>query len=120
MISALFALLVAATPAQATPPLQNAAQIKDALDTRLTDYPSARFRRVQVSEDGTMICGEVNGKSPAGGYEGWKAMIIVNAQTAPDVQIAQAPAVAREFQSRCSSRSDWRSADYTSALVHTD
>lgn len=120
MISALIAVLVTAAPVQAAPPLQNAAQIKDALDTRLTDYPSARFRRVQVSEDGSMICGEVNSKSPAGGYEGWKPMIIVNAQSAPDVQIAQAPAPAREFQSRCSSRSDWRSADYASALVHTD
>lgn len=120
MFAVILAALTLAAPAQAEPSLQNLASIQDALDTELTDYPSARFRRVRASEDGSFICGEVNSRSPAGGYEGWKVLIIVNANGQPEVQIAQAPAVARDFLARCGQRTDWRTADYSKALDRED
>nr|WP_314136946.1 hypothetical protein [uncultured Brevundimonas sp.] len=50
-----------------------AAQITDArraLDARLFDYPSARFRDVRGT--GFALCGFVNAKNRYGAYSGWK------------------------------------------------
>lgn len=121
MIAALLSAAILIGAPQEPAALGNATAIRDALDSRLTDYPSARFRRVRVAADGSHVCGEVNARGPAGGYEGWKPLIIEGAQSeVPDIQIAQAPAVAREFLTRCEARRDWRPSDYSKAIAFTD
>lgn len=57
------------------PPQVNYGKLRSALDTRLRDSQSARFREVALrrSIDGTAweICGLVNAKNAYGGYAGY-------------------------------------------------
>ncbi len=69
--------------APAAPPPPNVAKARTLLDDGLKDYPSARFRDVHAVaytwDDGevtTPICGELNAKSAAGGYTGWKRFVV--------------------------------------------
>lgn len=120
MISTLAALLIATAPVQDAP-AQNLAVVREALDTRLNDYPSARFRRVRITQDGSLICGQVNARGTQGGYDGWKTVVIDAAdEAAPNVRIAQADGVAQEFEARCSARTDWRPEDYSSDIDFED
>jgi hypothetical protein len=45
------------------------AAVRGALDERLLDYPSARFRDVRGTD--LVICGFVNSKNRMGAYVGW-------------------------------------------------
>jgi hypothetical protein len=47
------------------------AKVKHDILERLKDPDSAKFRRIKVSEDGTLVCGEVNAKNSYGGYTGF-------------------------------------------------
>lgn len=120
MLSTLAALLIAMAPAQDVPS-QNLAGVREALDTRLNDYPSARFRRVRISQDGAFICGQVNARGTQGGYDGWKVMVIENASgPTPNVRIAQADGVAREYETTCNARTDWRPGEHSSEIDFED
>lgn len=46
-----------------------------ALDAKLLDYPSARFRG--VSGNGYAICGSVNAKNRMGAYSGWARFVTI-------------------------------------------
>lgn len=48
---------------------------RTALDERLLDYPSARFRA--VSGNGYAICGSVNAKNRLGAYSGWARFVTI-------------------------------------------
>lgn len=52
-----------------------AEEARAALDSRLLDYPSARFRGVTAHVAGKAVtfCGQVNAKNRSGGYVGWEA-----------------------------------------------
>lgn len=78
-----FLLLQAVTPGQIAQQERSAEEVRSALDARLIDYPSARFRSVYITrnpeaeaeqgEDGPgYFCGFVNSKNQMGGYVGWK------------------------------------------------
>ncbi|MNR28125.1 hypothetical protein D3C85_1454360 [compost metagenome] len=47
------------------------AQVREGLDKRLVDYPSARFKDVRISTDLKYACGEVNSRNQMGGMTGW-------------------------------------------------
>jgi hypothetical protein len=53
------------------------AGIRDGLDTRLVDYPSARFRNVRIAADLSYACGEVNSRNQMGGMTGWAPFFAV-------------------------------------------
>ncbi|WEK56488.1 MAG: hypothetical protein P0Y52_07935 [Candidatus Brevundimonas phytovorans] len=48
---------------------------RSALDARLFDFPSARFR--DVRGDANVLCGFVNAKNRLGAYTGWKRFAYV-------------------------------------------
>jgi hypothetical protein len=56
---------------------------RDALDGKLFDYPSARFREVRA--DHFRICGLVNGKNQMGAYTGWKTFGVLGSGRTPSV-----------------------------------
>lgn len=92
-------------------------RVRSALDASLVDYPSARFAEVRISQSGEIICGRINSRNPAGGYDGWKQMIVEAGEGRPvNVRIAQAAAVALEMAEECAARRDWREGDYSEAL----
>lgn len=68
MMMALSAAMMADQP----PPPSEAdfAAARQALNERMIDYPSARFRDVRGNV--TVICGFVNGKNRLGAYAGWQ------------------------------------------------
>lgn len=69
--AALAALSVPQEPARAPGPPTNAqfAAARQALNERLLDYPSARFRDVRGND--LVVCGFVNSKNRMGAYVGW-------------------------------------------------
>lgn len=72
MVMAVVAAL-AQTPAEGPQKLPSDAQFRaarNALDAKLLDYPSARFRDVHA--DHFRICGMVNARNSLGAYTGWK------------------------------------------------
>lgn len=115
MISTLAALLIAAAPAQDAP-ARSFDAVRDILDSRLTDYPSARFRRVRVSEDGANLCGEVNSRTPAGGYGGWAMFSLRVDQGETGFRMSQSASVFAEIRDQCAARTDWRSGDFSSDI----
>lgn len=50
------------------------AEIKDAVGAQLTDAKSAQFR--EIRQYGENACGDVNSKTPQGGYSGFKRFIV--------------------------------------------
>lgn len=57
--------------------------IRREFDSRLLDYPSARFRDVRVTinasvegERGAYLCGFVNAKNRMGAYTGWQQFMV--------------------------------------------
>lgn len=51
------------------------AKVKHEILESLKDPDSAKFRRITVSSDGSMVCGEVNSKNAMGGYVGFKKFV---------------------------------------------
>lgn len=47
---------------------------RDILES-MKDPDSAKFRRITISPDGSMVCGEVNAKNSMGGYVGFKKFV---------------------------------------------
>lgn len=68
VVVAAVAALQGPGPGPVTP--DQIAEARSALDERLFDYPSARFRDVRGSS--VAICGFVNAKNRLGAYSGWK------------------------------------------------
>lgn len=62
------------TPAPVTDRI--VADARDALDRRLLDFPSARFR--DVRGNALLICGFVNAKNRMGAYSGWDRFAYVD------------------------------------------
>lgn len=59
--------------------IADAPQVRDAFDREMNDYPTARFRDVHITVNGTVeghrgsyFCGKVNGKNRMGAYTGWQ------------------------------------------------
>jgi len=71
------------TEAEVAAGLAQVPAIRDELDRELFDYPTARFRDVYVTVNGSIegprrgsyLCGLVNSKSRAGGYVGWTRFV---------------------------------------------
>lgn len=118
MIALAFALSLVAQDSPA--PVENIAAIRYALDSHLTDYPSARFRGVKLSEDGLFACGEVNARTPAGGYAGWRMMRMEFRDGQLRVNLADDLGVQMNFERVCNARDDWRTGDYSAALAFED
>lgn len=55
-----------------------AVRVRKTLDDQLLDYPAARFRNVRAAylesggPDTVRLCGEINPRNRAGGYNGWQ------------------------------------------------
>lgn len=97
----LAALVILASGTASAQPAPNivsdaAAKARSALEARLLDYPSARFRDVKAHVAGggvaVLFCGKVNAKNRSGGYVGWEnfaafvtdsAAVTVGASDAP-------------------------------------
>lgn len=87
MILALIALAAGQaapiTPAEVASGVAGAPASRAALSWMLIDYPSARFREVYVTVNGSVetgrrgayLCGFLNSKNRAGGYSGWSAFV---------------------------------------------
>lgn len=84
MITILAALLldpVSVSAAQVAQIRADAPAIRSAFNDEMLDYPSARFRDVQISlntgADGPQpyLCGYVNGKNRIGAYVGWQRFV---------------------------------------------
>ena len=73
-------------PGPVTPSLLAGAKI--ALDERLLDYPSARFR--DVRGDDKVLCGFVNARNRMGAYTGWARFGYVTFGTKPSLYIDSA------------------------------
>lgn len=73
-VAAVAALLQAQAPGPVTDAIVRDA--KAALDSRLLDYPSARFR--DVRGNALLICGFVNAKNRMGAYTGWDRFAYVD------------------------------------------
>ncbi len=58
---------------------------RTALDARLFDYPSARFR--DVRGNAMVICGFVNGKNRMGAYGGWKRFAYTELANDPSLYV---------------------------------
>lgn len=74
IVAGMAALAVQATPAgepRGQPSDALFSRARAALDEKLLDYPSARFRDVHA--DAARVCGWVNGKNRLGAYTGWKS-----------------------------------------------
>ena len=56
------------------------AKAKAARDLR--DPESAQFRDVATSDDGTWVCGEINGKNAYGAYAGYQRFVVKGVYTA--------------------------------------
>lgn len=71
-------VMAAAAVLQAGPPTE--AQFiaaRAALDAKMLDYTSARFRDVRA--DSRRICGYVNAKNRLGAYTGWSRFVVMGA-----------------------------------------
>ncbi|QXH44283.1 hypothetical protein KSS93_15415 [Pseudomonas xanthosomatis] len=55
-------------------------EIKVAMEDRLKDSESARFKRVVILDDGT-TCGQVNSKNSFGAYSGFEPFIAMKLST---------------------------------------
>lgn len=73
-------------PGPVTPSLLAGA--KTALDERLLDYPSARFR--DVRGDDKVLCGFFNAKNRMGAYTGWARFGYVALGNAPKLYVESA------------------------------
>lgn len=69
-LAALGAQALPVAPPEGAPTDAMFVAVRDALDGKLLDYPSARFREVRA--DRYRICGFVNAKNSLGAYTGWK------------------------------------------------
>ena len=88
MIGPSFALAIALiagpiTAEEVAAGLALAPDARDALDRKLNDYPSARFRDVYVTVNGSVVghrgsyfCGLVNAKNRMGAYTGWTDFVV--------------------------------------------
>lgn len=90
MIVAAAAALQAVTdvPARGAPSEAQFAHARQALEERLLDYPSARFRGVRA--DDTRVCGYVNAKNAMGAYSGWKLFGVLDTPGTPIIVIDDA------------------------------
>jgi len=72
---AMFTLVAAlqAVPALPAPTAKTFRDARKALDVRLIDLPSARFRDVHATEG--VVCGYVNARNRMGGYAGWQPFV---------------------------------------------
>lgn len=61
------------------------AAARQALNERMIDYPSARFRDVRANEGA--VCGFVNGKNRLGAYAGWQRFVFVLLGSDPTLHI---------------------------------
>lgn len=86
MLFALLVMLQAVSPSQVSNVERELPEIRARFDTELIDYPSARFRDVQVTRNPVAeaergqpgsgyLCGFVNSKNRMGGYGGWKRFV---------------------------------------------
>ncbi|MFC5370935.1 hypothetical protein ACFPIF_00110 [Brevundimonas faecalis] len=57
----------------------NIASARHALDERLLDYTTARFR--DVRGNGAALCGFVNAKNRMGAYTGWSRFVVIFTET---------------------------------------
>lgn len=91
-----------ARPARAPEPIFEAA--RQALDTRLFDYPSARFRGVKSAV--FVICGEVNSRNRLGAYTGWQSFMIATNDGETTIYLKPDDAIMVDTLCKFESRSD--------------
>lgn len=59
-------------------------KVKAAIKESARDPDSVRYRNVKIaSNDGSLICGEVNSKNSMGGYTGFKRFVNFNTNDSP-------------------------------------
>ncbi|QBX37219.1 hypothetical protein E4M02_02605 [Brevundimonas sp. S30B] len=78
--------LMAFVAPQQTVPGPGTAQLaaaRAALDERLLDYPSARFREVRGNN--MVLCGNVNAKNRMGAYSGWTRFAVFHSDGSSSV-----------------------------------
>lgn len=104
-------------PGPVTPNLLAGA--KTALDERLLDYPSARFR--DVRGDDKVLCGFVNAKNRMGAYTGWVRFGYVTFGTEPSLYIDSADDEGGDIMLDGFCGDDglrYRGSDYSDRLTH--
>jgi len=113
MKTMLFAAVMATTSA---PSADQLAAVRDALDARLLDYPSARFR--EVTADDAVVCGMVNAKNRAGAFTGWVRFGAFYADGKATVYIADAERPPVLLDLYCGESRAPKSPDYSDRLTH--
>lgn len=83
VVVAAVAALQGSGPGPVTP--GQIAEARSALDERLFDYPSARFRDVRGRDK--VLCGFVNAKNRMGAYIGWTRFAYVSFSEDPSLYI---------------------------------
>jgi hypothetical protein len=113
MKTMLFAAALAATSA---PSEDQLAAVRDALDARLLDYPSARFR--EVTADDAVVCGKVNAKNRAGAFTGWVRFgaFYSDGKVSLYVDDAERPPLLLDLY--CGDSRAPKSTDYSDRLTH--
>ena len=83
MMIAIVALAAVQAAGSAPGPVTSAhiSDARRALDERLFDYPTARFR--DVRGNGFVLCGLVNAKNRMGAYAGWKRFAWISGSDDP-------------------------------------
>jgi hypothetical protein len=91
--------------------------VREALDSTLTDYPSARFRYVKFSlyddDSGGVACGFVNSKNSSGGYVGWVPFTVIG----PAAIVGNTDVLAEVITHQCADPTlHWLPGDYTAQV----
>jgi hypothetical protein len=79
----LLALLLSfiAISAYADIPEQDMQALKSAMEDRLKDAESARYKDVRIGKDGITTCGRVNSKNSYGAYTGYVPFLAIKLST---------------------------------------
>lgn len=99
MVVAAIATLQGSGPGPVTP--GQIAEARTALDERLFDYPSARFRDVRGRDK--VLCGFVNAKNRMGAYTGWTRFAFITLGGEPTLYIDESdnPSVDNMLDTAC-------------------